>query len=75
MCLWDADYAAIELRVLAQDRPDAGLIKLFESHGDPHRRTAAAMLNIDELQVDDEGRQLAKPVNSGLSSAWVPSNS
>jgi len=33
----DADYAAIELRVLAQTAPDAGLIKLFESHGDPHR--------------------------------------
>jgi DNA polymerase-1 len=62
----DADYAAIELRVLAQTAPDAGLIKLFESHGDPHRRTAAAMLNIDELQVDDEGRQLAKPVNFGF---------
>jgi len=62
----DADYAAIELRVLAQTAPDAGLIKLFKSHGDPHRRTAAAMLNIDELQVDDEGRQLAKPVNFGF---------
>jgi len=33
------------------------------------------MLNIDELQVDDEGRQLAKPVNFGFVFAWVPSNS
>jgi DNA polymerase I-like protein with 3'-5' exonuclease and polymerase domains len=62
----DVDFTAIELRVLAQAAGDAGLIKLFKNHGDPHRRTAAAMLNVDESQVDKEGRQRAKPVNFGF---------
>jgi DNA polymerase-1 len=62
----DADYSAIELRVLAQIANDPALIQLFRNHGDPHRRTAAAMMSVDESQVDAEGRRRAKPVNFGF---------
>ena len=62
----DADYGAIELRVLAHETKDSALIKIFNEKGDPHRRTAAAMLGIDESEVSDDDRDSAKPVNFGF---------
>ncbi|MGA7742073.1 MAG: DNA polymerase, partial [Polyangia bacterium] len=62
----DADYGAIELRVLAHETKDSALMKIFNEKGDPHRRTAAAMLGIDELEVSGDDRDSAKPVNFGF---------
>ena len=64
--LVDADYSAIELRVLAHVTKDSALTKIFNEKGDPHRRTAAAMLGIDESEVSDDDRAPAKPVNFGV---------
>ncbi|MBN2575304.1 MAG: DUF3854 domain-containing protein [Deltaproteobacteria bacterium] len=61
-----ADYAAIELRVLAQITKDPGLLEVFGTGGDPHRRTAAAMVGVHETQVRKEDRQKAKAVNFGF---------
>jgi DNA polymerase-1 len=61
-----ADYHAIELRVLAHVTKDSALTKIFNEKGDPHRRTAAAMLGIDESEVSDDDRASAKPVNFGF---------
>src|SRR5208283_164442 len=61
-----ADYHAIELRVLAHVTEDSALTKIFNEKGDPHRRTAAAMLGIDESEVSDDDRASAKPVNFGF---------
>jgi len=61
-----ADYHAIELRVLAHVTKDSALTRIFHEEKDPHRRTAAAMLGIDESQVSDDDRASAKPVNFGF---------
>jgi DNA polymerase-1 len=62
----DADYSAIELRGLAQIANDSALIKLFNENGDPHRRTAAAVLGIEESQVSEDERKQGKWVNFGF---------
>ena len=61
-----ADYSAIDLRAAAQVTKDPGLLKIFKEGGDPHRRTAAAMLGIAESQVTKEDRKRAKPLNFGF---------
>jgi putative DNA primase/helicase len=61
-----ADYSAIDLRAGAQMTKDPGLLKIFKEGGDPHRRTAAAMLGIAESQVTKEARKRAKPPNFGF---------
>jgi DNA polymerase-1 len=61
-----ADFAAIELRVLAEETQDPLLLKVFRSGGDPHRTTAALLLNKPEGQVTKEERQCAKAVNFGF---------
>jgi DNA polymerase-1 len=61
-----ADFAAIELRVLAEETQDPLLLKVFRSGGDPHRTTAALLLNKPEGQVTKAERQCAKAVNFGF---------
>jgi DNA polymerase-1 len=61
-----ADYAAIELRVLAQVTEDKNLLAVFRSNGDPHRATAASLLNKAEDEITKEERQRAKAVNFGF---------
>jgi DNA polymerase-1 len=68
-----ADYAAIELRVIAQLTGDATLLGLFAHGGDPHRRTAAAILAKSDLEVTAEERSRAKPVNFGFAFGMGPS--
>jgi DNA polymerase-1 len=61
-----ADFSAIELRVLAEKTQDPLLLKVFRSGGDPHRTTAALLLNKPGEQVTKEERQCAKAVNFGF---------
>lgn len=61
-----ADYANIELRILAQVSNDPILTKAFESGADPHKSTAAAMFNIKLDDVTKEQRFTAKTLNFGI---------
>jgi DNA polymerase-1 len=63
-----ADYNAIELRVIAQLIGDEELLRCFCSDPpiDPHRRTAAHVLNKPIEAVTKEDRTLAKPINFGF---------
>ena len=60
------DYSQIELRVLAHLSKDPSLMSAFTDQVDVHRRTAAEVFGVDESEVDDEQRRIAKAVNFGV---------
>jgi DNA polymerase-1 len=64
--LISADYAQIELRVLAEISGDHNLKAAFEQGEDIHTRTACAVLGCTEKEVTPEARRIAKMVNYGL---------
>ena len=64
--LISADYSQIELRLLAHMSKDKNLQQAFHNNKDIHRHTAALIYNIDEKDVDDKKRRMAKVVNYGL---------
>ena len=61
-----ADYAAIELRVLAQITRDQHLMEIFRDGGDPHRSMAATLARKPYDEVTKDERNRAKPVNFGF---------
>lgn len=61
-----ADFANIELRILAKYSQDPEFIKAFSSGADPHKSTAAGMFNIPIDDVTKEQRFIAKTINFGL---------
>lgn len=62
-----ADYAAIEMRVLAEFSQDQRMIDLFHAGYDIHAATAQEMFRLPELpDKDSKHRQMAKSVNFGL---------
>lgn len=61
-----ADYRAIDLRVLADVTGDKALRAVFRSGGDPHRQTAALLLDKGQPDITEEERRRAKPVNFGF---------
>lgn len=61
-----ADYSQIELRLLAHFAKDKNLIQAFAQSQDVHRHTASAVFGIEEVDVDDKQRRMAKVVNYGL---------
>jgi DNA polymerase-1 len=61
-----ADYAAIELRVIADRVADPVLTAIFREGGDPHRLTASAFLSRPPDLVTSAERNSAKPANFGL---------
>lgn len=61
-----ADYSQIELRVVAEISHDKALVEAYQTGGDVHRKTAAAMMKVPSEQVTKEYRQMAKPVNFGF---------
>ena len=61
-----ADYAAIELRVLAEVTGDERLRQVFREGGDPHRLTASLLLKKQPDEVTKAERQRAKAVNFGF---------
>jgi DNA polymerase-1 len=60
------DYSQIELRVLAHLSKDENLIAAFREDKDIHRSTAALIYGLDEKDIDDSMRDVAKRVNFGI---------
>ncbi len=61
-----ADYAAIELRVLAHVTRDEHLTRVFQERGDPHALMASAITGKPVGDVTKAERQRAKAVNFGF---------
>ena len=61
-----ADYAAIEVRVLAHITGDKRLKAIFQAGRDPHRELASILLRKTLADVTKEERGRAKPVNFGF---------
>ena len=61
-----ADYAQIELVVLAHLSGDAALREAFATGDDVHRRTAAQLFGLAPEQIDAEQRRVAKTINFGV---------
>lgn len=61
-----ADYSQIELRLAAHMAKDQEFIQAFKDGADVHRRTAAAVWNLEEEKVTKEQRAAAKAVNFGI---------
>jgi DNA polymerase-1 len=64
--LISADYSQIELVVLAHLSEDENLIAAFREGKDVHARTAALIFGIDEAEVKNEQRRIAKTINFGV---------
>jgi DNA polymerase I-like protein with 3'-5' exonuclease and polymerase domains len=61
-----ADYAAIELRVLADQIGEQRLIEVFLAGGNPHRLTASLVMGVPEAEINPAREQGAKAVNFGF---------
>ena len=64
--LVDADYAQIELRLLAHMADDPAMIAAFQNHEDIHTATAAKVFHVAPEAVTPELRRRAKAVNFGI---------
>ncbi len=60
-----ADYAALELRILAHYSGEPTLLKVFEEDGDPHAATASLIFGFD-VGEDDPERDVGKTVNFAI---------
>jgi DNA polymerase-1 len=67
-----ADYAQIELRVLAHLSQDPALIKAFAGDHDIHAETAAYLHTVDLTAVTHEQRQLGKRINFSVLYGLTP---
>ena len=65
-CLLSCDYSQIELRVLAHLSKDESLTLAFKKDLDMHRATASLIYGIDEIDVTEAMREVAKRVNFGI---------
>jgi DNA polymerase-1 len=61
-----ADYAQIELRILAHISRDSILTTAFQRGEDVHRRTGAEIYGVSPDKVDDQMRREAKVINFGV---------
>lgn len=64
--LVSADYAQIELVVMAELSGDENLARAFREGVDVHRRTAALIFGIREDEVSADQRRIAKTINFGV---------
>ncbi len=64
--LISADYSQIELRLLAHFTEDPVLIDAFRDRQDIHTRTAMEVFGVEQDNVDDQMRRMAKTVNFGI---------
>jgi DNA polymerase-1 len=64
--LMAADYAQIELRILASMSGDEAMIETFREGGDIHTDAAARVFDIDPDEVTSDQRRKAKEVNYGI---------
>jgi len=61
-----ADYAHIDLRVVASLSGDQNMIRAFRAGADIHRETASQIWNIPPEKVTPQLRQAAKTINFGV---------
>ncbi|NBC85317.1 MAG: DNA polymerase I [Bacteroidetes bacterium] len=61
-----ADYAQIELRILASMSGDEAMRETFRTNGDIHTDAAARVYGIDPEEVTRDQRRKAKEVNYGI---------
>ncbi|MCG8479673.1 MAG: DNA polymerase, partial [Spirochaetales bacterium] len=61
-----ADYAQIELVILAHLSGDAALSAAFSEGEDVHRRTASLIFGMEPTDVSSEQRRIAKTINFGV---------
>jgi len=61
-----ADYAQIELVVLAHLSQDPGLLKAFREQKDVHRETGSMIFGVPSEEVSSEQRRIAKTINFGV---------
>ena len=61
-----ADYSQIELRIMAHNSQDPGLLRAFQSGLDIHQATAAEIFSVDLDLVSADQRRSAKAINFGL---------
>jgi DNA polymerase-1 len=64
--LLSCDYSQIELRILAHLSKDKNLISSFKKDKDVHRTTAFLIYGLDEKDVTEQMREVAKRVNFGI---------
>jgi len=64
--LLSCDYSQIELRILAHLSKDKNLISSFKKDKDVHRTTASLIYGLDEKDVTEQMREVAKRVNFGI---------
>ncbi|MEM7816564.1 MAG: DNA polymerase I, partial [Candidatus Aenigmatarchaeota archaeon] len=64
--LLSADYSQIELRLLAHFSGDEKLKEAFLNDLDIHRYTASLLFKINEEEVSENQRNLAKTINFGI---------
>lgn len=60
------DYSQIELRILAHISQDEALLAAFRDDQDVHKATAALIFGVEEKEVTDQMREVAKRVNFGI---------
>jgi len=70
--LLSCDYSQIELRILAHLSKDKNLILAFKKNLDMHRATASLIYGLDEADVTDAMREVAKRVNFGIVYGLTP---
>lgn len=71
--LLSCDYSQVELRILAHLSGDKSLIRAFKDGKDIHRATASLIYSVDEKNVTEPMREVAKRINFGIVyglSAW-----
>jgi len=64
--LLSCDYSQIELRILAHLSKDEYLISAFRKDRDVHKATASLIYGVEEADVTDQMREVAKRVNFGI---------
>jgi DNA polymerase-1 len=64
--LLSCDYSQIELRVLAHLSKDENLIFAFQQNKDIHKATAALVYGLEEKDISESMREVAKRVNFGI---------
>lgn len=60
------DYSQIELRILAHFSEDKNLVSAFLENKDIHKITASEIFKVEEKDVNDELRRVAKTINFGI---------
>ncbi|HHU36600.1 MAG TPA: DNA polymerase I, partial [Treponema sp.] len=70
--LVSADYAQIELVILAHLSRDENLVSAFQTGVDVHRKTASLIFSVENEAVTGDMRRIAKTINFGVMYGMSP---